>query len=143
VAQGRGLDDSREVLQEVGATLIDQGWEEFCRAVLKQVDWEPGQPLIIDGIRHIEAVGVLRQLVAPSAFLLVFIAVDGLTRKERLRQRGVADHEDLQRTDAHQTEAQVRTMLPSMADLTVDGTRPIDGLLHDTVIWVQQHIEAM
>lgn len=140
VARSQGLDSSREVLQEVGATLIDQGWEEFCRAVLRQVDWKPGQPLIVDGIRHIEAVEMLRQLVAPSELLIVFIAVDGLTRKARLRQRGTTDHEHLQRVDTHPTEAQVQTVLPSVADLTVDGTQPMDDLLPKIMLWVQQRV---
>lgn len=143
VARSQGLDSSREVLQEVGATLIDQGWEEFCRAVLRQVPWEPGRPLIVDGIRHTEAVDVLRQLVAPSELLLVFIAVDVLTRKARLHQRGMTDHEYLQRVDVHPTEAQVWTVLSSVADLTVDGTRPMDDLLSEIVIWIQQHVSTM
>jgi dephospho-CoA kinase len=34
VAQSQGLGDSREMLQAVGASLINQGMEQFCKAVL-------------------------------------------------------------------------------------------------------------
>jgi hypothetical protein len=81
VARSRGLDWSRHVLQELGAALIGQDCEGFCRAVLGQTDWDPGQPLVIDGLRHVEAVDVLRQLVAPSTLLLIFITVNEPARK--------------------------------------------------------------
>jgi len=139
VAQRRGLDDSRAVLQEVGATLIAQGWEGFCHAVLGQGAWVPGQPLIVEGIRHAEALAVLRQLVAPSELRLVFIAVNEPTRAARLGQRGMPERETLPGVEAHSTEAQVGTVLPGMADFTVDGTRPLEELLQDIVRWVQQH----
>jgi hypothetical protein len=89
--------------------LIDQGWEEFCRAVLMQVHWEPGQPLVIDGIRHTEAVDALRQLVTPSE------------------------------AEEHPIEVQVGTVLPEMADLIVDGARPVEDLLREMVTWIRQH----
>jgi hypothetical protein len=63
-----------------------------------------------------------------------------LTRKARLRQRGTTDHEHLQRVDTHPTEAQVQTVLPSVADLTVDGTQPMDDLLPKIMLWVQQRV---
>ena len=139
VARSRGLDCSRETLQYVGSTLIDQGWEGFCRAVLMQVNWEPGQPLVIDGIRHAEAVAALRQLVTPSKLVLVFITVNDPVREARLRQRGVIDREQLRRAEEHPIEVQVGTVLPEMADLTVDGARPVEDLLQETVSWIRQH----
>jgi len=92
--------------------------------------WEPGQPLIIDGIRHAEALTVLRQLVTPSELRLVFITVNEPTRTARLRQRESPDGETLQRIEEHTTEAQVGTVLPGIADFLVDGTRPQEELQH-------------
>jgi dephospho-CoA kinase len=144
VVQGRGLECSREVLQEVGAALIEeQGWKAFCRAVIAQVEWEPGQSLVVDGIRHAEAVEVLRQLVAPSELLLVLIAVEESARRARLHQRSITNDETQQRFDVHSTEIQVRTLLPEMADFTVDGTRPVANLLQEIVHWVQQRASVV
>ena len=86
---------------------------------------------------------MLRQLVAPSELLLVFITVDGLTRKARLRQRSRTDDETLQRIEVHSTEIQVKTLLPGMADFTVDGTQPVESLLQEIVNWVQQRVSVV
>ncbi len=143
VARNSGLDCSREVLQDVGASLIDKGWEDFCRTVLRQVNWSPGQPLIVDGIRHVEAIDVLRQLVAPSTLLLVLVVLNEPTREARLRERGMTDHGKFHQIEAHSTEAQVKTVLPRMADITVDGARPVEDLVREIVTRVQQYTAAI
>jgi len=104
-----------------------------------QVNWEPGQPLVIDGIRHAEAVDALRQLATPFELVLVFITVNDPVREARLRQRGVTDREQLRRAEEHPIEVQVGTVLPEMADLTMDGARPVEDLLQEMVTWIQQH----
>jgi len=138
-ARRRGLGESREVLQNVGASLIEEGWEPFCRAVLAQAVWQPGQSLVVDGVRHAEVVQELQRLVAPSKLLLVFVATSEPVRKSRLRERNMADYRKLQRIESHSTEAQVKTVLPEMADLTVDGTKSIDTLLQEIEAWVHQY----
>jgi dephospho-CoA kinase len=138
VAQHQGLGESREVLQAVGATLVNQGIEQFCEAVLAIVDWVPGQPLVVDGIRHAEIVSTLRRLVVPSQLLLVFVSVNESTRQPRLIEKGLINQEQLQQIEAHSTEAQVQTVLPSMADFNVDSTQKIEELVKEIVTWVQQ-----
>nr|MDZ8016369.1 AAA family ATPase [Nostoc sp. ZfuVER08] len=138
VAQRQGLGESREALQAVGATLVNQGMEQFCRAVLAQVDWEPGQPLVVDGIRHAEILSTLRRLVAPSELFLVFVAVNDSTREARLIERGLTHREQWQQFEAHSTETQVQTVLRAIADFTVDSTQKIEELVKEIVKWVQQ-----
>jgi hypothetical protein len=74
--------------------------------------WQPGQSLVVDGIRHAEAVEELKRLVSPSPVLLVFIATSEPARETRLRERNVAESSDLQRIESHSTEVQVQTVLP-------------------------------
>ncbi len=136
VAQNHGLGDSREVLQAVGASLINQGREQFCKAILAQINWEPGQPLIVDGIRHAEIVPIMRQIVAPWNFRLVYLVVNESIREARLLERGLNDRQQWQQLEAHSTESQVQTVLPEMADLTVDSTRKIEDLVLEIVTWV-------
>lgn len=136
LAQTQGLGDSREVLQAVGASLINHGMEQFCRAVLAQVNWQPGQPLVIDGIRHAEIVPILRQIVAPIDFCLIFVAVSEPIREARLRLRGLSSRQQWQQLEAHSTEAQVETVLAEMADLTIDSTRKIEDLVLEIVDWI-------
>lgn len=138
VAQSQGLGDSREVLQAVGVSLINQGMEQFCRSVLAQVNWQPGQALVVDGIRHAEIIPVLGQIVTPLDFRLVFVGVNESIREARLVERGLSDRQQWQQFEAHSTEAQVQTVLLTMADLTVDGTRKIEDLVLEIVGWIKQ-----
>ncbi|MFP5274121.1 AAA family ATPase [Coleofasciculus sp.] len=137
VAQRQGLGESREALQAVGVSLVDQGMEQFCRSVLSQVNWKPGQPLVVDGIRHAGIVPILRQIVAPLKLSLIFIAVNESTRNARLMDRGLTNWEQQQQIETHSTEAQVQTVLPAIADLTVDGNRTIEELVVEIVRWIQ------
>jgi dephospho-CoA kinase len=129
VARQQGREESREVLQEIGAQLIENEIEGFCQAVLAQAEWQPGQSLVVDGIRHVEVQSVLRRLVAPSNLILVYIAVDEQTRKARLREEGIITEEQEERIEAHSTEKQVITVLPFIADEILDGTQPVPSLV--------------
>lgn len=133
IARVRGLKESREVLQQMGASLVDEGWDRFCRAVLAEVHWSPGESLVIDGVRHAEIMNSLRTLVAPSELRLVFIAIDQQTREARLRAEGIVDPQELPRIDSHSTEVQVSTELRHIADLTVLGSLPEQELLHEVL----------
>src|SRR6266702_3054160 len=139
VAKIRGLEESRAVLQDVSESLIKEGWEQFCRSVLAQVAWKPGDSLVVDGIRHIEAIDTLRLLIAPSELLLIYITVNETTRKTRLRERKTADYAHIQSIEDHSTEIQVKTFLPQKADLIVSGDRSKDDLVRDILLWVQQY----
>jgi adenylate kinase family enzyme len=138
VARSQGQNESREVLQEIGFSLINQGMEKFCHSVLAQVNWKPGQPLVIDGIRHSEIVSILHQIVAPLEFRLVFISVARPIRNTRLIERGSTHYQNHQNIEVHSTEVQVQTLLPTIADLTLDGTQKTEELIQEVVIWMQK-----
>lgn len=136
----RGLGESREALQEVGESLIQEGWEQFCKSVLAQATWEPGEPLVVDGIRHVEAVEMLRLLIAPSELHLIHITLNEPTRKARLYKRSPADYTQIQSIEDHSTEVQVKRQLPQMANLIVSGERSTDDIIRDILIWIQNYI---
>jgi dephospho-CoA kinase len=130
VARERGLPDTREVLQELGDKFIREELESFCKSVLAQADWKPGQPLVIEGVRHAEVDTLLRELVAPSKYFLVLVSVDDQTRKERLRAEGIDDRDLVERVETHPTEKQVKRVLPHIADYKLRGTDPIPVLIN-------------
>ncbi len=140
VALLRGLGESREVLQEVGESLIQEGWEQFCKSVLAQTTWEPGEPLVVDGIRHVEAVEMLQLLIVPSELLLIHITLNEPTRKARLYKRSPADYAKMQSIEDHSTEVQVKGQLPQMANLIVSGERSTDDIIREILIWLQNYI---
>jgi dephospho-CoA kinase len=132
VAVERGRDPhSREVLQTLGLNLIDElRVTGFCQAVLDQAHFIPGHSLILDGIRREDSLPVLKQIIAPSDFLLVYVDIDEGTRIERLRARGVdCSPEAIKRIQEHPTEIEVATIIRKAADLIVDGSQPLSELV--------------
>lgn len=138
VASRRGTSHSPEALQEIGVSLIEElSWEEFCRRVIAQVDWSVGQPLVIDGIRHAEALETLRQLALRTTLLHVHITVSDVARQARITLRASGNsHAVSERDEAHSTEIQVATILPRIADLVIDGVRPFEENVRQILDWI-------
>jgi cytidylate kinase len=135
-AKRRYLDESLENLQAIGEELVTRGPETFCRAVLRQADWEPGDSLVVDGIRHAEIVAVLRAVIAPDQFRLVYISLAEDVREARLSERDNIPRGAGRGYDAHSTESQVES-LSRIADLVVDGNLPDSKITETIARWVQ------
>jgi len=137
-AEYRGLEISRETLQEIGSSLIQEGWRQFCQNVLAQATWKSGQPLVVDGIRHVEAVDELQRLVNPAQLRLIFIDLPESTRRERLHQRDLAEHEAFERIESHPMEVETRSILPRLADLVLDGSQPTAHIVSEIEGWIKK-----
>lgn len=140
-AHRRRLDpESRETLQSLGSELIDQGWKKLCQAVLEDADWRGGEGLVIDGIRHVEALETLRVLVSPLPLFLVYVRIDERMRKARLLERNGYGEQRLRRIDQHETESQVKAVLAGVADLVVDGALPVEIATRKILKWLANHM---
>ncbi|WP_146657860.1 ATP-binding protein [Enhygromyxa salina] len=124
-ASKRGADESRAALQALGEQLIaDLGMERFCNAVLHSATWDR-EGIVIDGLRHLQAVEATRRALAPCPLILVFLDADADTRWRRAHDRarpGDAAAEE------HSTEVEVPA-LSTVADLSLDARIPIDELV--------------
>jgi dephospho-CoA kinase len=138
IAKSHGLEDSRKTLQDIGQSLINEGWEPFCRSILNQVIWVPGESLVIDGIRHIEAIDTLRSIVLPTDLFLIFIELQEPVRQIRLLNRN-PNNMNREDTDNHPTEIQVKTRLPQLADLIVFNDKCEDETINEIVTWLKRH----
>lgn len=135
-ATRRGLDaNSRDVLQAIGEDLIARGWEPFCLGVLAQAGWRPHQMLVVDGIRHTQALETIRRLVWPLRTTLIYVDVAHANRDARLRVRGV-DEEDQARADSHSTEAEVPSQLPAVADHRLHADGSVAELVERVLAWL-------
>jgi adenylate kinase family enzyme len=123
-----GLPQDRHQLQLVGTQLIAAGWHPFTLRVLEQVSWRPDDALIIEGIRHAEAVAALRQITAPIPVAVIFLDLPveaGLARAAaRDRPDGTAGCRDA----AHPIEQDLLGVRDS-ADLVV----PVPGLTPEAI----------
>ena len=116
VASERREEPGREILQKIGEELEATDPEGLCRSVLNSVAWQNGEPVVIDGIRHLRILGILRELVKPQPLCLIYLDVQETTRKARLANRQGGDLVSLATIDAHSTEHDVRTCLQGVAD---------------------------
>jgi dephospho-CoA kinase len=137
VARNQGLAESREVLQAIRADLVERDIEGFCRAVLAQANWQPGQPIVIDGIRHTEVLDSLRQIVAPTALYLIFVTVDEATRSARLLEREATSLEKHQYLEQDSTERQVKFDLAHLSDLIIDNRHSLRESVKQIVDWLK------
>lgn len=126
VAVREGLPTDRQTLQRVGEDLVRSHLKRFCREVLSSAGWSPGRNLVIDGVRHLEVLDVLRQLVKPQDLRLVFVEVSTVERQRRLVER--SEVVDFLAAEQHSTEAQ-RDLLKAKADLILDETMSKEDLL--------------
>jgi dephospho-CoA kinase len=122
VAAARGLGVDRATLADVGASLVREQPDQFCRAVLASAVWTPGQPIVIHGLRHLSILARMRAIVAPVPVRHVHVRVPPELRLERMHRRGESDFITF---DAHSTEHDVISELPKVADLVVDGAAPV------------------
>ena len=136
IAHQRGLGESREALQRLGASLIEEeGWDNFCNSVLAQVNWAAGQNVVLDGIRHIEALDSLQKITKPSEIFLVLLALSEPEPEARQASRDLIGN--LRQIEGHSTEEQVNTVLPQRADLIIDSRRDVQDLVDEVVQWVR------
>jgi cytidylate kinase len=118
-------DSSTENLQSVGASVVEAEPLEFCKKVLRQAThWEPGSGLVIDGLRHLAIVTILRVLVRPSRLLVIYIDVP---REERARRLVERDLTDVQPVD-HSVEADLPDLF-RIADITLTANTSVDQAL--------------
>lgn len=134
--------ESRPVLQRIGESLIAQGWPAFCRNVLATISWQAGNPAVIDGIRHVEAVDNLRAIVVPLAFVLVHVKIDDVRQLHRVRlEQGTLG--SVGGLELHSTEADVKSRLPELADVLVDGARPIEDTVAQICDFLKETVGAI
>lgn len=134
VASVRGIEPTRQVLQNIGGELESEDPIAFCWNVLKAGGWSPGEAVVVDGIRHARVLNILRELVAPVPLFFVFLDAECQSRERRLYQRDSIDAESLAVAESLSTEHDVISVLPDLADLRLSND---DGSEAELV----QHIE--
>ena len=134
VAEKKGIEQSRENLQKLGEKEVEGGWENFCKNILSVVNWKEGENLIIDGIRHKEALDNLKKITNPSNVYLIYIDLDFTNRENRITNSDSA--EDLKKYDSHSTEKQVFSILSDLSDLIIDGNKKIEEIVSEILVWI-------
>jgi transcriptional regulator with XRE-family HTH domain/cytidylate kinase len=135
-AKRQGISDATENLQELGAALAKEP-DRFCDAVLTFSEWEAGEPLVVEGIRHQEILESLRRKVAPLEVRLVYLDIDEPERVRRLNEREPSTTARMQAVEGHSTESQVKDVLSESADFHVSTREPSELVIDRIVDWIQ------
>jgi dephospho-CoA kinase len=136
--QERGLPTNRHNLQLVGTELLRDDIRSFCHSVLRSSGWTKGHNLVIDGLRHVETIEIIRELVHPAKLRIIFVDVSDATRIQRLRQGRLDEYDGLAKAESHSSEQQVVAIRQSWADLIVDGEKPIQAIIEELSTWLTQ-----
>lgn len=139
IARNRGLQESRDVLQEIGAETIAGDLRAFCIAVMGQTTWTGSGSLVLDGVRHIEIVPIIREVIAPMELFMIYVDTPRELRFSRLQKRGLKEGKAFEQVEAHSTELQVPS-LEKLADLRIDGTRNIEDLTSEVIAWLGKRL---
>ena len=132
----QGVPETREALQQLGAELLAAGLGSFCRSVVESGGWRLGSSVVVEGVRHPEALHAIRALVSPMQAPLIFLDVDREMRAQRLLESRPDESASLSQVEQHSTEVQVDHELRALADLIVDGTLAPDAIVEQIISWL-------
>ncbi len=132
--QERGLLPTRENLQVVGTQILINDAQGFCSSVLSTCGWQPGKDLIIDGLRHLVTIPIIRRLVEPAAMKIVYISTPEQIRLQRLKDRGEGDASNVARIESHSSEQELESVA-QIADIVVRGDRPREVNVAEITAW--------
>jgi len=129
---------ARQDLQDIGAELAEQDMLSFCRDVLKAVNYVAGERIVIDGIRHAEALQALSKLSNGGRVRLIYLfaPLEVRTARTKIRQSDC----DIRTIDAHPVESQTNSQIRAAADLLVDTSGPLDDVFARIANWVTQEL---
>ena len=131
-ATSRDVELTRESLQAIGEELEATDPAMFCRAVLDDAGWSPGESAVVEGIRHVRIWETLTDIVAPQPIFLVYLDAPEELRRVRLQERGAQEANRLERVEAHSTERDVIAELPQLANLVLSTEgRSVPELVRD------------
>ena len=138
-AASRRLLGTRKDLQDTGLELKDDA-EGFCRAVIAQSFWRPGQPLVVDGLRHPQILESWRRLFYPIEVIGIFVEANGSVREERLRKRGEIHPGGIIAVDEHPVEKEIEE-LRQLSQIIFDGALPEASLVNQLLEYLLEVAE--
>ncbi|HXC35285.1 MAG TPA: AAA family ATPase [Candidatus Acidoferrales bacterium] len=122
IAGERGVQIQRENLQSLGAHLIKNERELFCKRVLAPVLGDGTECGVVDGLRHAHVLRELRAMLSPRKIICIYVEVSTEERLDRVGKRDGLNADQLAILDSHSTEVEVKTELRKLADFVADNS---------------------
>jgi dephospho-CoA kinase len=126
---------TRQQLQELGQQLVTKDAESFCRSVLSFGGFKPGEPFVLDGLRHLQVLPAI-QSIAPDGIPRI-IYLEAPTDLRIARWDGAISASELSEVDSHPVEADL-VQIRKMADIVIDTQVGIERSVSDVMVWVSR-----
>jgi len=141
-AKKRGMSNpSREDLQDLGQQLAEADIVGFCRAVLETAHFSPGDCLIVDGIRHTEALRAISTISNGQPIRLIYLHAPMKVREGRDAEHNLSG--TLHQIDAHQVEGQTNREIKQLANLVVDARGEAEKSFSQILDWLRRDCPAL
>jgi len=137
-ATRNGLNNaSSEQLQATGLSLAKTDMNGFCKAVLEEGGFIPGQGLVVDGIRHLTALSTLRALIPQQPVRLVYLET---SVAERVKRSSLSP-DKLRKLDSHSVESET-VAIRNVADYVLNTSGSVDDCFSRLRSWALQQCVA-
>jgi len=129
----RGIANAtRRDLQDLGQDLVKDDVTEFCKEVLRTVQFSPGEQIVIDGVRHKEVLDVISKISHNQPVKVIY-----LTASDRTRRRRTPQHLDLASIESHEVESEIETDIKRLADLVIETESDASETFPTLVNWIR------
>jgi cytidylate kinase len=133
IATNRGLTTDRATLQHIGTELIAAGWDALTRQILTQACWAPGEPLILDGLRHLGAAIALTKTVAPLPTIVIYLDTTAAIGTARAHHRDQLSNNATHHDERHPVELDLPAVR-NQADLVLTTTDTTPATIVDYIL---------
>jgi cytidylate kinase len=138
LAADLGLDiGDRTVLQDLGHGRVEADAREFLDGALAWSGHQPGDDLVLDGLRHMKILAALqaRAVELGDPMVLVYLDTPLDVRHARVASRRVSLAQ-MTADEQHPVEQDLVEALRGAADLVLPGDRPIETLLNEVMTFL-------
>jgi cytidylate kinase len=131
-ALNRGiLNATRHDLQNLGQSLVTENVSNFCRSVLRTVEFSGGEQIVLDGVRHKEVLEAISEISQKQPIKLVLLIASEKARRNRSLQ-------DIDSIDSHRVESEVKDQFRSIADLVIETDNDEAEALGTLLDWIRK-----
>lgn len=124
---------NRKILQDLGQQLVDRDPRGFCIAVIDRASDGSCAPLVVDGLRHLSLLPILKELLPGRDVSLIFVESSLVIRQSRWD--GKASEDEIAAFDSHPVETDLRT-LRQRSDLIINTSGGFEAALKVFLDWL-------
>jgi dephospho-CoA kinase len=135
-----GMEQTIELLQNLGLELLQRDPSGFCREVCNQQNLDRKRCKIVDGLRHRSLVPILKALHPECDLRIIYTEASKETRAKRWEQP--LSEAQLDAIDNHPVEREL-SEVREIADLIVSTDRSADESYAEVLSWLELHVPCI